>query len=117
MKAYLKGNKIVLSKTLEYKEIEKNIQLLSKDFEKLKNICEDRTSEEFPVEIIKRIIEKIIVLEKSGKEIEIPENFIQFIKQEKNVLKYFEMIVNKAKEEEMKYKRKIENLKRLSEQL
>ncbi|ELA42237.1 uncharacterized protein VICG_00636 [Vittaforma corneae ATCC 50505] len=117
MKAFQRGNKIVFSKNENYKEMERAIQLLSEEFERLKNICEDRATETFPAEVIKRIVEKGNELREMGKDIEIPEDYMRFMIEEKNVLRYFEGIVQKAEKEVCKYEEKTERLRKFAEML
>lgn len=117
MKAFRRGNKIVFSRNEDYKEIEQTVQALSRDFERLKSICEDRTTEAFPVEVVRRIIEKGSNLKGMGMDIEIPEDYMKFMVEEKDVLRYFEGVINKADEEMRKYEKKTRHLREFAEML
>lgn len=114
MKAYQRGNKIVIVKNDEYLSIEKTIQLLAKDFERLKGICEDRASEDFPIDLIKKILAKCNELSQTGKNVKIQQDYINFMVTEKDALKYFEKILKRAEEEQKAFERKSACLKNFS---
>lgn len=114
MKCYQKGNKIVFTKNEDYKELEKTIQFLSKDFERLKSVCEDRTTEDFPVEIIKSIVKKTNQLATKGKDVELTLDYVNYMMQEKDALKYFENILEKVNEEEEIFEKKKNYLKKFA---
>ena len=77
MKAVQKGYKTMLRKNDNYKEMERKIQLLSEEFERLKNTCEGRATKTFLKEVIKRIVEKWYKLREMGRDIEIPEDYVR----------------------------------------
>ncbi|KAM0680440.1 hypothetical protein GINT2_001500 [Glugoides intestinalis] len=111
MKAYERGNKIVIMKNDEYVSIEKTINLLAKDFERLKSICEDRNTEDFPIDLIRKIITKCNELAQAGKNTNIQEDYINFMINEKDALKYVEKILKKAEEEQKAFEKKSACLK------
>jgi len=117
MKAFFRGNKLVLSRSQEYKEMSRIIALMVKELEKLRSTCEDRGAETFPVDTVKRLIELGTTLREMGKGLDIPEEYLQAVIKEKDPSKYFEGTIHKADEDRRLYERRIECLGMLADML
>lgn len=117
MKAYQRGDRIVITKNDEYKEIEKLINELYVDVEKLKRACEDRTTEDFPVDVVRRIVGKCSALRNKGEDVQISDEYLEFMCKNKDLLAYYESVMNKVENEKSQFLKKSECLKKFSKML
>lgn len=106
MKAFQRGDKIVIRKNEDYPVIEGLIQQVSKALGEVKAACEDKNFEVFPYESVESVVEKVEKLKTMGTDTFINENFINFVKETKDVSKYFEGRFEKSKQEQETYNKK-----------
>lgn len=117
MKAYTRGDRIVISKNEEYKEIEKLINQLYVEVDKLKMACEDRTTEDFPVDVVRRIIGKCNMLRNKGEDVKISDEYLNFMYENKSALEYYQSIIDNIENEKSNFIKKTEYLRKFSEML
>lgn len=117
MKAFPRGDKIVLQKNEEYVEVEKLIGMIAKDLEKVRSICEDRNAEEFPEETVRRIVQNIEDLKTKGTETHINEEFLKYVMENGSVTEYFSDAMQKSRNEQRLLLKKKEYLKNFADRL
>lgn len=117
MKAYKQGDKIIIKSNDDYQEMERLINRIVRDLDTIKSKCEDRNTETFPIEAVKRIVESSELLKTKGKDIFIHREFVENIMETKDVYKYFQDVIEKAKKEEEKYLKKLEYFKKFAQNL
>lgn len=100
MKAFLRGNKIVLQKNPEHAEIETLIRAISKDLEKVRSVCEDRNAEDFPEDVIRGMVQNVERLKTKGAKTHVSEDFLDHVIRGGSVLDYFNSIIDQSRSEQ-----------------
>lgn len=115
MKAFFRGNKLVLSRREEYRQILRKVTLIGRELERVGAAAEDRTTVAFPVESIIRIVDTA----RSFKSIpiRIPEEYIECVATKKDPYEYFGPIVVSAERERRQHTRNMESIIALADAL
>lgn len=117
MKAFPKGDKIVLRKNEEHMEIEALIGAIARDLGEIKSACEDRNTEEFPEETVRRIVQNIESLKTKGTGTYINEEFLKHVVEHGSVVDYFIDTIEQAKSEQKLFQKKKEYFKAFADRL
>lgn len=89
MKVVQKGDRIVLKKENDHREIEETIAELSRQFDRLRASCEDRHSDEFPVDTVRRIVGSGGKLCTLGKGVNVDTAYLEYVTERRDVCSYF----------------------------
>lgn len=116
MKAFQRDGKIILCNE-ERKEVETLIVGISKEFEKLKSCCEDRSLETFPVDVVRKIVEKGNQVKELGEKVEINEKYIEYLVENKEALEFFQRQISGFNEQINNFTLKIDILKRFANRI
>lgn len=116
MKAFQRDGKIILCNE-ERKEVETLIVGISKEFEKLKSCCEDRSLETFPVDVVRKIVEKGNQVKELGEKVEINEKYIEYLVENKEALEFFQGQISGFNEQINNFTLKIDILKRFANRI
>ncbi len=111
MKVIQKGNELIIKKNDEYLEIEFLIASLVSDLESTKAVCEDRNSEDFPLDSIRRVIDKCEKIKTKGNPVKIREGYKKHAIENREICEYFQNVISKANEDENRYLKKVQIFK------
>lgn len=117
MKAFLRGNKLVLSRRLEHRELSATVALVAREMERLKSACEDRGTEAFPVDTVRQMVELGNTLRGMGTDIDVPEHYLQAVTRDRDPCGYFESVIRKADDDRRLYERTVGCLAMFAEML
>ncbi|ADM11503.1 uncharacterized protein Eint_050540 [Encephalitozoon intestinalis ATCC 50506] len=103
MRSYMKdGLRIGFTKETSTDHIEALPLEIARKFELLSGICDNRSIQEFPAAIIKEIVEMCNDLRDLAPHYNMPEEYVEYVRENKDVLGYFEESENNLKGEEMR---------------
>ena len=101
-----KGNGLILKfkyNPNSLKEVEESIRKIEFLLIKLRNSCEERLLEAFPIDLVERIIKEVEKLREIVDDIEVDEEYFKKVLESKNVFEYFQSRIKELRLSESAY--------------
>ncbi|CAD26572.1 hypothetical protein [Encephalitozoon cuniculi GB-M1] len=103
MKSYIKNSlRIGFAKEVSTGRIESVSLEVARRFELLSSICDNRALPEFPVGVVREIVSLCSDLEDLAPHYEMPAEYVDYVKENRDVLGYFERSEDSVKSEEVR---------------
>jgi prefoldin subunit 5 len=107
---------VIKRQTDSIEDVERGIDNIKKSLEALKEVCENRQSEDFPINIVRDLVKYSEDVKSSVKDIQVPAEYF-LSSSSGNAVEYFQKAMNDLDEQEKCFQRKKDCYKRFRERL